>query len=107
MCRRRRCRSSSFGGLKTPFADGELAPVETFLEAVEIEFDIVRDRMSGREVFGIHLYSAAGTVAFHDADPERIGGEIEIRRNDSRVDFARIAMVHPAAFLVILARGAE
>ena len=74
---------------------------------VEINFDVARDGMAWREIFGFDLGAAAGAIKFHDADPERVGGETERAGDYWWMDFARVAIVDEAAFFIIFAGGAE
>src|ERR1700730_8268866 len=65
----------------------------------------MRNRMSGREIFGFDLCAATWTVEFNDANPVRIGREVKVPGNNGWVDLPRIAIVEQAAFLVGLARS--
>src|SRR5580692_2971666 len=88
-------------------ADYEFAFLQACFQTVYVNFYVVGDGMAGREVFGFDLGAAAGAVEFHDADPERVGGEIECAGDEGRMDFARVALVDQATFFVIFAGGAE
>src|SRR5262249_54463381 len=76
-------------------------------ELVEIDLDVVGDRVSGWQALGLDLREAAGAVELDDPHPVRVGRERVLGVAQRLVDLARVALVDLARRLVAPARGAE
>ena len=88
-------------------ADLQLARVQALAQPVEVDLDVVRDRVPGRQVLGLDLGEAARAVELDDPHPVRVGRERVLGVDQRLVDLARVALVDLAAVLVVLARRAE
>ena len=77
------------------------------LERVDVELDVVRERVSGRQILRLDQRDAAGTVELHDPAPLWIGRETILALDDRRVYLARVALGDQTAALVVLARAPE
>src|SRR6185437_9314403 len=88
-------------------ADLELAVGQALTQPVEVDLDVVCDRMTRRQVLGLDLGEAPGAVEFDDPDPVRVGRECVLALDHGLVDLPRIAVVDLTGVLVVLARGAE
>src|SRR5436305_11241918 len=58
---------------KAVLLDAQFATGDPLPELVDINLNVVRDRVAGQEIFRLHLSAACGAVEFDDAHPFRVG----------------------------------
>src|SRR5262249_8015022 len=95
--------SSSLDYLQTPSADDHRAGSKPLLQPIEVDRDVIGERMSRRQVLGFDLRPTARAVVLDDTNPLWIRGEIEFAGDKRRVNLLGIAGVDEAAFLVAFA----
>src|SRR5262245_59537843 len=96
----------STSGLLGPFRVAR----EAALQVVDVELDVVRRRVPGRQVFGLDLRPATGTIVLEDPTPPGVRREREailLVVEDRPMDLLRLAVVDEQPALVVLASRAE
>ncbi len=78
------------------------------LQGVEVQVNVPRQWMAGREILSLEEDTAVRAVELDDPDPLWVKGKIVVRViGKGKVDLARIALAEEAALLVGLAGGGE
>jgi len=87
--------------------EDEFSALEPLSQRVEIDFDVVGNRVAGRQVLGFNLGATSGTVEFDDPHPQWIGRETEITLDDREMHLSWVSIVQQATSLVVLSRRAQ
>src|SRR6185312_2536243 len=92
-------------GVQLAVAHEQIATRQSLLQTVDVDFDVDRNRMAGRQVFRLDLLPTARTVEFQHPHPVGIGRERVFALDDRWVDLRWIAFGDQATALVVFPRG--